>query len=112
MASPVRGLRPVRAARLVRSTENQPGLVIFSPLDTCEAKTSTTASSTPLSAVAELPDFAGTAATSSLRFIAIRPPGLLVVFNPAFPGLLWEKLPPFARFVALFYAIFTGLRRN
>src|SRR5699024_11574967 len=36
IASPVRGLRPVRAARLVRSTENQPGIVIFSPLETCE----------------------------------------------------------------------------
>src|SRR5699024_9128182 len=112
IASPVRGLRPVRAARLVRSTENQPGMVIFSPLETCEAKTSNTASSTPLTAVAELPDFSATAATSSLRFIAICPPGLLVVLNPTFAGLLWEKLPPLARFVALLAAIFEEFRRN
>src|SRR5690625_2990537 len=45
IASPVRGLRPVRAARLVRSTENQPGIVIFSPLETWDANTSNTASS-------------------------------------------------------------------
>ena len=70
IASPVCGLRPVRAARSVRSTANQPGIDTFSPLEIWSTKTSNTASRTPLTATWEFSVFAATAATSSLRFIA------------------------------------------
>src|SRR6478736_3195545 len=71
MVSPVCGLRPVRAARSVRSTASQPGMVIFSPAATEVSKTSNSASSTELTAAWLVPALPATSATSSLRFLAI-----------------------------------------
>src|SRR3954451_1572111 len=71
MVSPVWGLRPVRAARSVRSTASQPGMVIFSPAATEVSKTSNSASSTELTAAWLVPALPATSATSSLRFLAI-----------------------------------------
>src|SRR3954452_18314705 len=71
MVSPVCGLRPVRAARSVRSTASQPGMVIFSPAATEDSKTSNSASSTELTAAWLVPALPATSATSSLRFLAI-----------------------------------------
>src|SRR3954447_11911231 len=71
MVSPVCGLRPVRAARSVRSTASQPGMVIFSPAATEVSKTSNSASRTELTAAWLVPALPATSATSSLRFLAI-----------------------------------------
>src|SRR5699024_12797776 len=66
------GLRPLRAARSVRSTESQPGMVSFSPLATTSEKAAKTPSRTSETCFWVSPEFSATSATSSLRFLAIK----------------------------------------
>ncbi|KQS17684.1 hypothetical protein ASG05_09715 [Frigoribacterium sp. Leaf186] len=67
-ASPVCGLRPVRAARCVFSKAIHPGMVTFVPSATDFETTEKNASTTPLTAAWLWPDSDATAATSSVRF--------------------------------------------
>src|SRR5690606_32217258 len=65
MVSPVAGLRPVRAARWVGSTEIQPGMATFAPSLRDFARTLKSESTTPETADWLWPESAAIAATRS-----------------------------------------------
>src|ERR1700722_18362719 len=68
MDAPVCGLRPVRAARWVRLTASQPGIVTLVPSFTVRDSVENRPSITALTAAWFWPDSAAIAATSSVRF--------------------------------------------
>lgn len=81
IVSPVWGLRPVRAARSVRSTASQPGTVIFSPLDTDSTNTSNRPSRIRFTSVFAASALLATWSTSSERLMAISLSSYVVLTN-------------------------------
>src|SRR3954454_21288269 len=74
IVSPVEGLRPVRAARLTRSTDRMPGIETFSPLLTESSRISLKDERTASASALLVPAFEARAATRSLREIATKAP--------------------------------------
>src|SRR5688572_15778812 len=78
MVSPVEGLRPVRAARCVRSTASHPGIETLVPSPTEVAMVLNSESRTLLTTAWLWPEPAAMAATSSVRLSDLSAMGVLL----------------------------------